>query len=60
MGSVFVGLLLGLGVLMGYWFVSPDGFVWFGSATVAGFIVALGALAVHMGVQLLTKDDSEE
>ena len=59
MGSVFLGLILGLGVLMGYWLISRDGFVWFGAATVAGFIVALVALSVRLGVQLLSKDDSE-
>ena len=60
MGSVFVGLVLGLGVLYGYWFVSSEGFVWFGPSTVAGFIVALGVLSVRLGMQLLSKDDSEE
>ena len=59
MGSVFVGLLLGLGVLMGYWFASPAGFVWFGPATVAGFVAALGALSVLLGLQFLSKNDSE-
>ena len=56
MGSVFVGLILGLGVLFGYWFVSAQGFIWFGPATVAGFIVALGVLSVRVGMQLLSKD----
>jgi hypothetical protein len=56
MGSVFVGLILGLGVLFGYWFISSQGFIWFGPGTVAGFIVALGVLSVRMGRQLLSKD----
>ena len=59
MGSVFVGLILGLGVLFGYWFISAQGFVWFGPATVAGFIVALGVLSVRLGMQLLSKDSEE-
>jgi hypothetical protein len=59
MGTVFGGLLLGLAALLGYRLASPEGFVWFGSATVAGFIVALGVLSVRLGMQLLSKDDSE-
>ena len=59
MGSVFGGLLVGLGVMMGYWFVTHDGFVWFGPATVAGFAVALGILAVRLGFQMLNNEDTE-
>ncbi|HEY5540640.1 MAG TPA: hypothetical protein VIL41_04200 [Coriobacteriia bacterium] len=59
MGSTFGGLIIGLGVLTGYWFVSREGFVWFGSATVAGYVLALGILSVRLGVQMLSKDDSE-
>jgi voltage-gated potassium channel Kch len=53
MGTVFGGLFVGLGVLMGYRFITPSGFVWFGSATVAGYVVALGVLSVRVCLQLL-------
>jgi hypothetical protein len=59
MGSVFGGLLIGLAGMMGYWFVSREGFLWFGPATVAGFVVALGILAVRLGLQMLNNDDTE-
>ena len=58
-GSVLGGLLVGLAVMMGYWFVSRGGFLWFGPATVAGFVVALGVLAVRLGLQMLNNDDTE-
>ena len=57
-GSVFGGLLAGLAVMMGYWFLSREGFMYFGPATVVGFVIALGALAVRTGIQLL-KDTNE-
>jgi len=60
MGSVFGGLLAGLAVMMGYWFVSREGFLWFGPATVAGFVVALGILAARLGYQMLNNEDAEE
>ena len=47
MGSVFGGLLVGLGVMTGFWFISRQGFMFFGPATVAGFVVALGILAAR-------------
>lgn len=59
MGSVFGGLLVGLAVLVGYWFISPEGFMYFGSATVVGFVMALGALAVRLGSKLMSNDDTE-
>ena len=59
MGSVFGGLLVGLGVMMGFWFISREGFMFFGPATVAGFVVALGILAARTAVKLLSNDDME-
>jgi hypothetical protein len=59
MGTVFGGLILGLAVLMGYWFISRAGFIYFGSATVAGFVISLGILSVRAARELLTDDDSE-
>lgn len=59
MGTVFGGLIIGLGLLLGYRFVAPDGFVWFGSATICGFVAALGVLSVRLGLKMLSKDDSE-
>jgi hypothetical protein len=59
MGSVFGGLLVGLGVSTGYWFVTREGFMFFGPAMVAGFVLALGVLAVRSGVKLLSNDDTE-
>jgi hypothetical protein len=59
MGSVFGGLLVGLGVMMGYWFITHEGFMWFGPATIAGFVSALGVLAVRSGMKLMSTDDTE-
>ena len=59
MGSVFGGLLVGLGVMTGFWFISRQGFMFFGPATVAGFVVALGILAARTTVKLLSNDDME-
>ena len=59
MGSVFGGLLAGLGLLLGYWLLSHEGFLWFGPATVAGFVVALGILTVRLGLKMLSNDDTE-
>lgn len=56
MGTVFGGLIVGLAVLMGYRFIAPAGFVWFGSATIAGFVVSLGVLSVRVVLELLTND----
>jgi hypothetical protein len=58
-GSVFGGLLVGLGLMMGYWFVSPEGFKFFGLATVFGFVLALGVLAVRAGMSLLSTNDTK-
>jgi hypothetical protein len=59
MGTVFVGLIIGLAVLLGYRLASPAGFVWFGSATIAGFVIALGVLSVRIGLQMLSNDSEE-
>jgi hypothetical protein len=59
MGSVFGGLLVGLAAMMGYWFVTREGFMYFGPATVVGFVIALGVLAVRTGFKLLSSDDTE-
>lgn len=58
MGVVFGGLILSLGVMFGYRVVTPSGFMWFGPAVVAGFVVALGALAAVMLTRLLKSDGS--
>ena len=59
MGSVFGGLFVGLGVMAGFWFISQEGFMFFGPAMVAGFVVALGILAARTAVKLLSNDDTE-
>jgi hypothetical protein len=56
MGVVFGGLILSLGVMWGYRYVTPAGFVWFGPSVVAGFVVTLGVLAVVMARRLLKSD----
>lgn len=56
MGVVLGGLILSLGVMWGYRFVTPSGFVWFGPSVVAGFVVALGVLAVVTTMRLLKSD----
>jgi len=53
MAVVFGGLIVSLGVMWGYRFVTPDGFVFFGPSVVGGFVVTLGALALVMTMQLL-------
>ena len=58
-GSVLGGLLVGLGLMLGYWFVSRAGFTFFGPATVVGFVLALGVLAVRAGMRLLSTNDTE-
>jgi hypothetical protein len=59
MGSVFGGLLVGLGLMMGFWFISREGFTFFGPATVVGFVIALGVLAVRAGLSLLSTNNTE-
>jgi len=59
MGSVFGGLLVGLAMMMGYWFISRDGFMYFGPATIVGFVIALGVLAVRAGMKLMSNDDTK-
>jgi hypothetical protein len=59
MGAVFGGLLVGLAVMTGYWLVTRDGFMFFGPATVAGFVIALGVLAVRAALSLLSDNDTE-
>jgi uncharacterized membrane protein len=59
MGSVFGGLLVGMALMTGYWFVSREGFLWFGPATVVGFVIVLGILAVRVGFQMMSNDGTE-
>jgi hypothetical protein len=42
------GMLVASGVLIGYVLVAPGGFVWFGVALGAGYVVGLGVSAVWM------------
>jgi hypothetical protein len=56
MGVVFGGLIVSLGVMWVYHYVTPDGFEWFGPSVVAGFVVTLGVLAVVMARRLLKSD----
>jgi hypothetical protein len=56
MGVIFGGLILSLGLMWGYHYVTPEGFMWFGPSVVAGFIVALGALAAVLAMRLLKSD----
>lgn len=58
MGVVFGGLIVGLGVMFGVRYITPSGFMWFGPSVVAGFMVALGVLAVVATVKLLKSDGS--
>ena len=60
MGSVFGGLLVGLAVMVGYWFASRDGFTYFGPATVVGFVLALGVLAVRTGMRMMMGNDESK
>jgi len=57
MGVVFGGLIVGLGVMFGYRFVTPSGFMYFGPAVVGGFVIALGILSVVMLTGLLKPDE---
>lgn len=56
MGAVLGGLIVSLGVMWGYRLVTPSGFVWFGPSVVAGFVIALGVLAVVMTMKILKSD----
>jgi len=56
MGVVFGGLIVSLGVMWVYHYVTSEGFVWFGPSVVAGFVVTLGVLAVVMARRLLKSD----
>ena len=56
MAVVFGGLILSLGVMWGYRYVTPAGFMYFGPSVVAGFVIALGALATVMAMRLLKSD----
>ena len=58
MGVVFGGMIVALGLMFGYRFIAPDGFIWFGSAVVGGFMVALGVLAVVMLTGLLKSENA--
>jgi len=42
MGSVFGGMILGLVLMLAYWFVAPAGFTYFAFALVGGFAVCAG------------------
>jgi hypothetical protein len=42
------GMLVASGVLIGYVLMAPGGFVWFGVALGAGYVVGLGVSAVWM------------
>ena len=42
------GMLVASGVLIGYVLVAPGGFLWFGVALGAGYVIGLGIAAVWM------------
>jgi len=60
MGAVFGGLLVGLGLMVGYKVLAPEGFWYFGPAVAGGFIVALGVLSWRVAVQMLSSDDEKK
>ena len=42
------GMLVASGVLIGYVLLAPSGFLWFGLALGAGYVIGLGVAAVQM------------
>jgi hypothetical protein len=60
MGVVFGGLILSVGVMFGYRFITLQGFMWFGPSLVVGFVVALGVLAVVLAMRLLKSNGETE
>jgi hypothetical protein len=46
--AMVVGMFVASGVLIGYEFVAPAGFVWFGVSLGAGYVICLGAVGVWM------------
>lgn len=57
MGAVFGGMLLALGLLFGYRALAESGFVYFGAALVAGFVVTLGIASVVLFRRVFLADD---
>lgn len=60
MGAVFGGLLVGLGLMVGYMVLSREGFWYFGPAVAGGFIVALGVLSWRVARQMLSADEERK
>lgn len=60
MAAVFGGLLVGLGLMVGYMVLSPEGFWYFGPAVAGGFIVALGVLSWRVAAKMLSTDDEQK
>lgn len=50
---VFGGLVVSLGLMMGYRLVTSEGFMWFGPSVVVGFVVTLGVFATITALKLL-------
>jgi hypothetical protein len=57
MGSVFGGLIVGMGVMFGYRLITLSGFLWFGPAVVGGYVITLGVLAALMTTRLLKSEN---
>ncbi|PKQ17101.1 MAG: hypothetical protein CVT67_01285 [Actinobacteria bacterium HGW-Actinobacteria-7] len=58
MVSSMGGLIVAGAILFGYRHLAADGFVWFGSSVVGGFVVGLGVAAVVM-LRRLAKNSDE-
>ncbi len=57
MVSSMGGVLVGAGILYGYYALAKEGFVWFGPSLIAGFVLGLGVVTILLMRRMAKSDD---